>query len=108
VSLVAGDIPEPMLETARLLAAELVTIRVHNAQAPAIIGLFIQVATDYIRIEITDPAATRPELRQPAEDGGIDLDTLADRWDTQRSGDGNLTWFELDLPAPGAAQHALT
>jgi hypothetical protein len=67
------------------------------------VGLFIEVARDRIRIEVSD-AADKP-ARLPSENGryGLKLvDALASRWHTERDGNCNVTWFELDLPAPGA------
>jgi transcriptional regulator with XRE-family HTH domain len=104
VSLVAGDIPAEELETARLLTSELVTNSVkYGPPAPASIGVFVEVTRDRIRIEVSDAAGA--PARIPTESGryGMKLvDALAARWHTEWSGDGNLTWFELDLPAPGA------
>jgi anti-sigma regulatory factor (Ser/Thr protein kinase) len=106
VSLVAGDIPLDALETARLLTSELVTNSVtHGPAAPASIGLYIDVARERIRIEVTDSADVPPRRKPATEDGGYGLtlvDALATRWDTGRDRDQNLTWFEIDLPAPGA------
>jgi two-component sensor histidine kinase len=85
---------------------ELVTNSIrHGPSAPATIGLFIEVANDRMRVEVSDGADAAPRLRPPTENGGHGLtlvDTLATRWHTSRDGDRNLTWFELDLPAPGA------
>ena len=104
VSLVAGDIPTDALETARLLTSELVTNSVVHGP-PAIVGVFIEVARDRIRIEISDEADTPPRPGPPGREGGYGLtlvEALASRWNTARDGDRNVTWFELDLPAPGA------
>ena len=106
VALVAGDIPSQALETARLLTSELVTNSVKfGPPAPAIVGVFIEVARERIRIEISDEAEGRPRLRSPSDEGGYGLtlvDTLASQWGTELEGGRNLTWFELRLPAPGA------
>jgi serine/threonine-protein kinase RsbW len=106
VSLVAGDIPGQALHTARLLTSELVTNSVKfGPPAPAIVGVFIQVARERIRIEISDEADARPRLRPPSDGGGYGLtlvDTLATQWGTDLQDGRNLTWFELRLPAPGA------
>jgi transcriptional regulator with XRE-family HTH domain/anti-sigma regulatory factor (Ser/Thr protein kinase) len=106
VSLVAGDIPAEALETARLLTSELVTNSVkYGPPPPAIIGVFVEVGRERIHIEISDAADTTPQIRSPSEEGGYGLmivDALATRWDTAREGERNVTWFELDLPAPGA------
>jgi transcriptional regulator with XRE-family HTH domain len=103
VSLVAGDIPSGALETARLLTSELVTNSVkHGPPAPASIDVFIDVARDRIRVEVSDAADTPPQV--PIESGkyGLKLfNALAIPWHTERDGDRNHTWFELGLPTPG-------
>ena len=106
VSLVAGDLPGDALETSRLLTSELVTNSVkYGPPSPATIGLFIEVARDCIRVEVSDAADGTPQRGSPTEDGRYGLalvDALASRWGTIRTGDRNVTWFELDLPAPGS------
>jgi transcriptional regulator with XRE-family HTH domain/anti-sigma regulatory factor (Ser/Thr protein kinase) len=106
VALVAGDIPGETLDTARLLTSELVTNSVRFGPAtPATIEVTIVVARDRIRVEVSDTAPLPPSLREPGRDGGYGLtfvDALATRWDTSRDSDHNVTWFELDLPRPGA------
>jgi transcriptional regulator with XRE-family HTH domain len=104
VSLLAGDLPTDVLETARLLTSELVTNSVkYGPPAPATIGVFIDVDRNRIRIEVSDAAEAPPRLPSDSGRYGMKLvDQLATRWDTERSGPGNLTWFELVLPAPGA------
>lgn len=110
VALVAGDIPTAALETARLLTSELVTNSVkYGPPAPAIVGVVIDVARDRIRIEVSDAAAAAPQPRPPSPSGGYGLalvEMLASRWDTVRDADGNVTWFELDLPQPGVQPSA--
>jgi transcriptional regulator with XRE-family HTH domain len=104
VALVAGDIPSEALETARLLTSELVTNSVkYGPPPPANIGMFIGVARDRIRVEVSDAADAAPRLSSDRGRYGLKLvDSLASRWHTERAADGNLTWFEVDLPAPGA------
>ncbi|MGN6378342.1 MAG: helix-turn-helix domain-containing protein [Gaiellales bacterium] len=106
VLLIAADIPIDALETARLLTSELVTNSVkYGPPAPASIDLFIQVSRDRIRVEVSDAADATPQLRQPDNNGGYGLtlvEALSTRWATIREHDHNLTWFELDLPSPGA------
>jgi transcriptional regulator with XRE-family HTH domain len=110
VSLVAGDIPGDALEIAQLLTSELVTNSLkYGPPAPAMIGVCIDVARDRIRVEVSDAADAPPQPGPPGEHGGYGLtfvDTLASRWDTDREGEGNLTWFELDLPEPGTRRSA--
>jgi two-component sensor histidine kinase/DNA-binding XRE family transcriptional regulator len=105
VSLLAADIPKEALETARLLTSELVTNSVkHGPPPPARIGLFIQVARERLRVEVSDSSDAAPQLEPVTESGGCGLtlvDSLATRWDTSRDGDQTITWFELDLPEPG-------
>ena len=103
VSLVAVDIPVGALEAARLLTSELVTYGVeHGPPPPARIGLFIDVGRDRLRIEVSDAAdvAFDPKARGDGHRLTL-LNSVASRWDTSREGDGNVTWFELDLPTPG-------
>jgi transcriptional regulator with XRE-family HTH domain len=104
VSLVAGDIPSDALEIARLLTSELVTNSVkYGPPAPATIGVVIDVTRDRIRVEVCDAADAPVRLLGESGRYGMKLVAeLATRWHTERDGDGNLTWFELDLPAPGA------
>jgi transcriptional regulator with XRE-family HTH domain/anti-sigma regulatory factor (Ser/Thr protein kinase) len=106
VSLLAGDIPTETLEIALLLTSELVTNSVRfGPPPPATIDLAVIVARDQIRIEVVDAARTSPRQRTPGQDGGYGLtfvDTLATSWHTSRVGHHNVTWFELDLPRPGA------
>jgi transcriptional regulator with XRE-family HTH domain/anti-sigma regulatory factor (Ser/Thr protein kinase) len=105
VAVLAGDIPSEPLQTAQLLTSELVTNSVkYGPPAPATVGLVVEVARDWIRVQVSDAADAPPQLRSPTEHGGYGLtlvDALADRWGTARNSGRNLTWFELDLPAPG-------
>ena len=107
VSLVAGDIPAEALETARLLTSELVTNSIKfGPPSPATVGVVIDVSRDRIRIEVSDKADAAPQLRPHTTNGGCYglplVDAFAARWRTDRDGEGNVTWFELDLPSPGA------
>ena len=58
-----------------------------------------------LRVEVADAAEGAPRLTAPYDTGGYGLslvDQLASRWDSTRTAAGNLTWFEIDLPQPGA------
>jgi transcriptional regulator with XRE-family HTH domain/anti-sigma regulatory factor (Ser/Thr protein kinase) len=103
---VAGDLPRGSLETARLLVTELVTNSVrHGPQGNATIGLQIDVSRDRIRVEVADAAEGAPRLTAPYDTGGYGLslvDRLASRWGSTRTVAGNFTWFEIDVPQPGA------
>ena len=108
ISFVGEDLPDPMLQTARLLASELVTNSVRHGPTgtQSTIGLFVGVGRNRIRVEVSDGSPNRPWPRTPSENGGYGLAfvaALASRWGTGREGDRNVTWFELDLPHPGAS-----
>ncbi len=105
VALVAGDIPSDALETACLLTSELVTNSIKHGPGNATIGLSVEVGRDWIRVDVTDAADAPPKLEPPTEQSGLGLtlvDALASRWGTSRDAGLNNTWFEIDLPSPGA------
>ena len=100
---VEAPIAEDVLETARLLVAELVTNSVRHAIVPAGSDIRIEIDDDdgLLRVEVHDSGRETPDLR-PAErpEGGFGLqlvDQLADRWGSVRSGEGTCVWFELQL-----------
>jgi transcriptional regulator with XRE-family HTH domain len=105
IEFVAGDLPNNIVEDARLLTSELVSNSVkYAATTSATIDLDIEINRDRIRVEVRDGALTSPTLTKPTENGGYGLnfvDHLASRWGSQREHGGNLTWFEIDLTAPG-------
>ena len=106
IDFVAGGLPNNTIEDARLLTSELVSNSVkYGATTSATIDLDIEINRDRIRVEVRDGGVTSPTLTQPTADGGYGLnfvDHLSSRWGSQRERGGNLTWFEIDLPAPGA------
>ena len=106
VDFVAGDLPEEDLQTAQLLTSELVTNSVkHSPSTNATISVDLEINRTRLRVEVRDGATTSPVLIEPGEEGGYGLvfvDRLSSRWDTERERAGNLTWFEIDLPVPGA------
>jgi transcriptional regulator with XRE-family HTH domain/anti-sigma regulatory factor (Ser/Thr protein kinase) len=106
LSFVGADIPEEPLQTALLLASELVTNSVvHGPPDPSSVGLLISVERNVLRVEVSDgsPHAATPKTQ--GEGGGLGLTFLAEmasRWGSGRDAGVNVTWFELDLPLPGA------
>ena len=106
LSFVGADIPEEPLQIALLLASELVTNSVvHGPPDPSTVGLLISVERNVLRVEVSDgsPHAATPKTR--GEGGGLGLTFLAEmasRWGAGRDNGINVTWFELDLPLPGA------
>ena len=71
----------------------------------AVIDLMVEVERKRLRVEVCDGSAGGARPRPPDENGGWGLnlvDTLASRWGTRRSGELNVSWFEVDLPKPGS------
>ena len=105
VDFVGGDLPSEKLHAARLLASELVSNSVkHGSETDPMIGFLIEVDRNRLRVEVRDAASGSPHANTPSEGGGYGLifvEQLSSRWETERQDDGNLTWFEIDLPAPG-------
>jgi transcriptional regulator with XRE-family HTH domain/anti-sigma regulatory factor (Ser/Thr protein kinase) len=107
MSVVAVGIASGQLETARLLISELVSNSVHHGPKTegATVGVLIGVGRDRVRVEVSDRATKGARPKPPTEDGGYGLALLAElasRWGAGRENDLNVTWFELDLPLPGA------
>ena len=108
LDVVAGDLPLERLRIARLLVSELVTNSVTHG-TNTVVGLDIDTSRERLRVEVRDDAEGAPRLVEPGsrgEHGGgwglMLVEELASRWATERENGGNLTWFELDLPSPGA------
>lgn len=106
VDFVAGDIATDQLQAGRLLASELVSNSVkHGTEADPMIRFDIEVDRNRLRVEVRDAAPGSPQMATTSgEHGGYGLkfvERLSSRWDTEREETGNLTWFEIDLPAPG-------
>ena len=106
LSFVGADIPEEQLQTALLLASELVTNSVvHGPFDPSTVGLVIGVERNVLRVEVSDGSPHAATLKPQSEGGGLGLTFVAEmasRWGSGRDAGGNVTWFELDLPLPGA------
>ena len=106
LSFVGADIPEESLQTALLLASELVTNSVvHGPSDPNTVGLVIGVERNVLRVEVSDGSPHAATLKPQSEGGGLGLTFVAEmasRWGSGRDAVGNVTWFELDLPLPGA------
>ena len=106
LSFVGADIPEEQLQTALLLASELVTNSVvHGPSDPSTVGLVIGVERNVLRVEVSDGSPHAATLKPQSEGGGLGLTFVAEmasRWGSGRDAGVNVTWFELDLPLPGA------
>jgi len=108
LSAVVVALPVEQVETARLLVSELVTNSVHHGPTTedATVGLFVGVGRERLRVEVSDDASKGARPTTPSEEGGYGLAfvaELASRWGAGRERGRNVTWFELDLPTPGAA-----
>jgi transcriptional regulator with XRE-family HTH domain len=108
VAFVTEGIPEQELETARLLATELVTNSVRHGpnSSKATVELFVKVERDRLRIEVRNRSRTPARPKPPNYEGGYGLalvDAMSSRWGTDLRDGRNTTWFELDLPLPGQA-----
>lgn len=106
LAFVGAGIPEEPLQTALLLTSELVTNSVvHGSSGPSSVGLFIGVERNVLRVEVSDDSPHVATPKPPGENGGFGLSfvaELASRWGAGSEGSVNVTWFELDLPLPGA------
>ncbi|MEY9962673.1 PAS domain S-box-containing protein [Streptacidiphilus sp. MAP12-16] len=92
--------PADTVQTACLLASELLTNAIRHAQGP--LGLQVRRAAAELSVEVTDRSPTVPSERsagQEDENGrGLALVTaLADRWGTRPHADGKTVWFTLAL-----------
>jgi transcriptional regulator with XRE-family HTH domain len=106
VDFVGGDLPTEKLRHARLLASQLVSNSVkHGSETDPMIRFQIEVDRKRLRVEVQDGAEGHPEASSPNANPGygrILLERLSSRWASERQAEGNLSWFEIDLPTPGA------
>jgi hypothetical protein len=71
------------------------------------VGFFVSVERDVLRVEVSDDSPQAAIPKTPGAEGGFGLavlEAMSTRWGSERTETGlNLTWFELDLVAPGAS-----
>lgn len=108
VAFVAQDIPQQELQTARLLVSELVTNSVRHGprEGSATVEIHVTVARLVLRVEVADGSSLSALPRTPTDEGGYGLvlvSAMASRWGAGLQDGRNVTWFEIDLPLPGAA-----
>jgi transcriptional regulator with XRE-family HTH domain len=106
IDFIAAGMPSETLDDAKLLATELVTNSIQHASAGPndSIGLLVRVERSVLRVEVSDSSPT-PAIVVATASGGLGLTVvagIATRWGTERQVGRNVTWFEIDLPAPGA------
>lgn len=107
VDFAASGVPQRILHGARLLTSELVTNSVqHGTEGPRdAVGLLVRVGRERLHVEVVDPSPLAARPTTPSAEGGFGLTlvaAIASRWGAGHEGKRNVTWFELDLPAPGA------
>jgi transcriptional regulator with XRE-family HTH domain/anti-sigma regulatory factor (Ser/Thr protein kinase) len=106
VDFAASGVPLSTLHAARLLTSELVTNSVqHGTSGPGDrVGLSVRVGRQRLRVEVSDHSQNGARPAAPTAGGGFGLTlvaALASRWGAGHERELNVTWFELDLPAPG-------
>jgi anti-sigma regulatory factor (Ser/Thr protein kinase) len=103
---VRDRVATPLLDSAELVASELVTNGLLHAQSPMTLGI---VSGDgCVLIAVTDRSAQRPAVHQAslsAEGGrGIALvASIARQWGVQREGSGKIVWCLIESGSSGAA-----
>ena len=106
VAVTAAGVPAMQLEEALLLTSELVTNGVqHPPAGNDFLLLEVSVDKGVLRVVVADGGLDRIRPRSPDADGGWGLTIVmetASRWGVGTENGRNTTWFELDLPAPGA------
>ena len=90
--------PEPARNVAVLLVSELATNAVLHARTP--VGLTITSDGPRVRVAVADGSLGAPVLKDFGPEAitgrGIRLvDSLSQRWGTDRREDGKTVWFEL-------------
>jgi transcriptional regulator with XRE-family HTH domain len=107
VAVVAEDVSDERLATAQLLVSELVTHSVRHASpgSRAKVGILIRVERDLLRAEVSSssPRGARPPGLDQDGYAFMFFESLASQWGSNRNGAHDVTWFELQLPLPGAA-----
>ncbi|MFF3443052.1 ATP-binding protein [Streptosporangium sp. NPDC002721] len=87
-------------EVARLLVSELVTNALCHAWGP--VWLAVSYRDGTLRCEVNDANPALPSARDPLGDDergrGLQLlDLLSDRWGSERTPTGKVSWFELSV-----------
>jgi anti-sigma regulatory factor (Ser/Thr protein kinase) len=105
-SLVDGlGLPAELCERLRLGLSELVTNGVRHPGAAGSLELRIIRRGEAVRAELTDPGSgfawdpaghVLPPAHQIGGRGLYLIECIADRWGTERTGDGAIAWFEVD------------
>jgi anti-sigma regulatory factor (Ser/Thr protein kinase) len=96
-----GELPEAMLDDARLLASELVANAVEHAAEDGEVEVRMDLSDERLRVEVLDSGSGFdwvPRRQNAGNERGWGLhftDQVASRWSVER-GERNCVWFELD------------
>ena len=90
-----------LIDTAELLATELLSNAIEHTGSPARLRL---AYGETLRIEVSDASAQPPRMCHPEPEStcgrGLELiDLLADRWSWRPHGSGKTVWAELSVRA---------
>ena len=98
-----GELPDALLDDARLLASELVANAVEHVAADGEVEVRMDLSDERLRVEVLDNGAgfdwvpRRQDARNERGWGLHFTDQLASRWSVER-GERTCVWFELDIP----------
>ena len=98
-----AEMPESMLDDARLLASELVANAVEHATDDAEVEIRMDLSDERLRVEVLATGAGFdwvPRRHDAGNERGWGLhftDQVSSRWAIER-GERNCVWFELDRP----------
>ena len=96
----SGVVRGSRLDTALLLASELVTNAVRHATPP--IRVAVRVVGNLVRVEVSDSSPVLPRFRRsgPSAASGRGLPLLANlaqAWGADRHGSGKVVWFTVGM-----------
>lgn len=104
----ASSVPADRRHDLLLLVSEAITMSVRESRpADQPIQLSIAVGRDTVRVEAShrSPTPVFPiDPEGPDRYAVVLLATIASRWGAGRVDEANVTWFEVDVPAPGTAE----
>ena len=94
------DVPAEVIDSAELVATELVTNSVMHARSDVI--LTVECVSGSVRLRVDDQSAVRPVVRNAAPDaatgrGLFIVEQLASRWGVDLHREGKTVWVELDF-----------
>ena len=98
-----GELPDSMLDDARLLASELVANAVEHVADDGEVEVRMHLSDERLRVEVYDNGAGLdwvPRRHDAGSERGWGLhftDQVASRWSIER-GERTCVWFELDRP----------